>query len=69
MAVAWEEELGGTPGWPPAKERRPPAILTGGMPGNPAKPGGNPGVPGGGMPGGIPGIPPPAACKNLEMGL
>ena len=40
----------------------------GGMPGNPARPGGKPGVPGGAIPGGspgipgIPGIPPLAAC-------
>ena len=38
------------------------------MPGNPARPGGKPGVPGGAIPGGspgipgIPGIPPLAAC-------
>ena len=60
MAVA--EDVGGRPGCPPAKESSPPAIETGGIPGNPVRPGGNPGVPGGGIPGGKPGIPPPAAC-------
>ena len=43
------------------------------MPGNPARPGGKPGVPGGTMPGGkpgipgIPGIPPLAACCFMKI--
>lgn len=47
----------------------------GGMPGNPARPGGKPGVPGGAIPGGspgipgIPGIPPLAACCFNEKNV
>ena len=45
------------------------------MPGNPARPGGKPGVPGGAIPGGspgipgIPGIPPLAACCFIEKNI
>ena len=45
------------------------------MPGNPARPGGKPGVPGGAIPGGspgipgIPGIPPLAACCFNEKNI
>ena len=51
--------VGGMPGCP-ASPRRPPAIDPGGRPAMLARPGGSP-PPGGGMPGGIPGIPPVAA--------